>query len=135
MSAIFILVQEYLLQSEAVLHTAGLSNIQLLFNGLRVRMGMASGLSDAADLAFNKQAGRYTYLGQLLAAAKGSCDAAQGGMVLLHQTTFKRVRAGSVPDVQALSSTSECAIDLTAQGFVFRVLSYVFLCFFLSCVF
>jgi hypothetical protein len=34
---------------------------------------------------------RYTFQGKLLAAAKACCDAAHGGLVLMHESTFGRV--------------------------------------------
>ncbi len=60
--------QEHLLQSEVVALGSwtpeagpappGITSSYLLFRGMRVRMGMASGLSSAKDLVLNKASGR-----------------------------------------------------------------------------
>jgi hypothetical protein len=89
--------QEHLQQTEAVLLEAefplppGIARSFLLFRGLRVRCGMASGTL-VEHIARNTTSGRVTYSGPLQAAAQACVDAAQGGMVLLQASTFGRVR-------------------------------------------
>ncbi|KAL6764315.1 hypothetical protein V8C86DRAFT_2479502 [Haematococcus lacustris] len=67
----------------------------LIFQGLRVRMGMASGTS-SAEVTFNASLGRVKYGGALMAAAKTIQDAAQGGMVLATSSTFKQLSVESL---------------------------------------
>jgi len=66
---------------------------KLAIRGLRVRVGMHSGV-DKSNLVHNKAAGRLSYTGYPLAMAKATCDAAQGGMVLLSASTFMRLHMG-----------------------------------------
>jgi hypothetical protein len=81
----------------------------LVWSGLRVRAGIASGV-EAGDVVLNKQrcaatmhrwplihlnpchscSGRHTYGGRVAAAAKATCDAAQGGCTLLHESCFQQ---------------------------------------------
>ncbi|GFH17596.1 guanylate cyclase domain-containing protein, partial [Haematococcus lacustris] len=68
----------------------------LIFQGLRVRMGMASGTSSADEVTFNASLGRVKYGGALMAAAKAIQDAAQGGMVLATSSTFKQLSVESL---------------------------------------
>ncbi|GFH22495.1 guanylate cyclase domain-containing protein [Haematococcus lacustris] len=68
----------------------------LIFQGLRVRMGMASGTSGAEEVTFNASLGRVKYGGALMAAAKAIQDAAQGGMVLTTSSTFKQLSVESL---------------------------------------
>jgi len=65
----------------------------LLFRGLRVRMGLASGVADAADVALSQTAGRVKYSGACLMAAKAMQDAAPSAMVLAAATTFTQMSA------------------------------------------
>jgi hypothetical protein len=53
--------------------------------GLRVRLGMHSGIHESSDAVFNKTSGRVMYGGLPLATAKAVGDCGQGGMVLLSQ--------------------------------------------------
>ncbi|GFH10095.1 guanylyl and adenylyl cyclase family member, partial [Haematococcus lacustris] len=68
----------------------------LIFQGLRVRMGMASGTSSAEEVTFNASLGRVKYGGALMAAAKAIQDTAQGGMVLATSSTFKQLSVESL---------------------------------------
>ncbi|KAL6764314.1 nucleotide cyclase [Haematococcus lacustris] len=68
----------------------------LIYQGLRVRMGMASGTSSAEEVTFNASLGRVKYGGVLMAAAKAIQDAAQGGMVLATSSTFKQLSVESL---------------------------------------
>ncbi|KAL6764304.1 nucleotide cyclase [Haematococcus lacustris] len=68
----------------------------LISQGLRVRMGMASGTSSAEEVTFSASMGRVKYGGALMAAAKAIQDAAQGGMVLATSSTFKQLSVESL---------------------------------------
>ncbi|GLI69572.1 hypothetical protein VaNZ11_014230, partial [Volvox africanus] len=64
----------------------------LVFRGLRVRMGMHSGLSDITDLAqLNRTANRMQYTGVGLSMAKAVADCAHGGQVLISQSAFTQL--------------------------------------------
>ncbi|KAG1667642.1 hypothetical protein FOA52_004669 [Chlamydomonas sp. UWO 241] len=65
-----------------------------VFKGLRVRIGMHSGVQ-TVDVERNATSGREVFGGVLLAAAKTVGDAGAGGMVLLSQETFKRLQPDS----------------------------------------
>lgn len=52
-----------------------------------------AGVHDTADLATNPRSGKLQYAGQALALANTTCSVGQGGMVLLQDSTFKKVRS------------------------------------------
>ncbi|KAG1668672.1 hypothetical protein FOA52_001280 [Chlamydomonas sp. UWO 241] len=62
----------------------------IVFRGLRVRVGMHSGVSKM-DVERNSTAGRTFFTGMPLALAKAVGDAGAGGMVLMTQDTFERM--------------------------------------------
>lgn len=64
-------------------------NNVLIFRGLRVRMGMHTGIHNDADVAYNKAAARMQYGGEILQYAKAVGDAAAGGMILLGEATYR----------------------------------------------
>ncbi|EFJ49433.1 guanylyl and adenylyl cyclase family member, partial [Volvox carteri f. nagariensis] len=66
-------------------------NNVLIFRGLRVRMGMHTGITNEADVAYNKAAARMQYSGEILQYAKAVSDAAAGGMILLSEATYRRL--------------------------------------------
>ncbi|KAF5828909.1 nucleotide cyclase [Dunaliella salina] len=68
----------------------------LVFRGLRVRMGINSGILSAADSKLNKAAGRMHYTGRSLGYAKAISDAACGGMILLGNDTHERLSMHSL---------------------------------------
>ncbi|KAL6750703.1 nucleotide cyclase [Haematococcus lacustris] len=80
----------YVRQWIAVPAQAG-SRACLVFRGLRVRVGLHSGVNEAADAVFNKTTGRMQYGGRPLAMAKAVGDVGQGGMVLLSQAAFEQL--------------------------------------------
>lgn len=55
--------------------TATTPNAVLIFRGLRVRMGMTSGVASDADVAYNKAAARTHYSGEVLVMAKVCTEA------------------------------------------------------------
>ncbi len=52
-------------------------------------MGMHTGISNEADVAYNKAAARMQYSGEILQYAKSVGDAAAGGMILLSEATYR----------------------------------------------
>ncbi|KAJ9532988.1 hypothetical protein QJQ45_018070, partial [Haematococcus lacustris] len=63
----------------------------LVFRGLRVRVGLHSGVYEGSDALLNKTTGRMQYGGRPLAMAKAVGDVGQGGMVLLSQAAFEQL--------------------------------------------
>ncbi|KAG2446064.1 hypothetical protein HXX76_000666 [Chlamydomonas incerta] len=57
--------------------------LRLLMSGLRVRMGVASGVRLESDITLNRASQRTTYTGRTMAIAKAVSGAAAGGMVLV----------------------------------------------------
>ena len=64
----------------------------LAFCGLRVRMGLHSGLDTPDEMSFNRAAGRVQYSGVFLSMGKYVGDVAAGGMVLLSESTLNALR-------------------------------------------
>ncbi|KAL6754416.1 hypothetical protein V8C86DRAFT_354545 [Haematococcus lacustris] len=64
---------------------------RLTFRGLRVRVGLHSGVYEGSDALLNKTTGRMQYGGRPLAMAKAVGDVGQGGMVLLSQSAFEQL--------------------------------------------
>lgn len=52
-------------------------------------MGMHTGISNEADVAYNKAAARMQYSGEILQYGKSVSDAAAGGMILLSEATYR----------------------------------------------
>ncbi|KAG2495324.1 hypothetical protein HYH03_006594 [Edaphochlamys debaryana] len=70
----------------------------LVFRGLRVRMGVATGLALPTDVAVNVASARTCYGGAVLRLARAVSDAAQGGAVLVCPETQAALAAGSGGD-------------------------------------
>ncbi|KAG2495323.1 hypothetical protein HYH03_006593 [Edaphochlamys debaryana] len=70
----------------------------LVFRGLRVRMGVASGLALPADVTVNVASGRMCYGGAVLRLARAVSDAAQGGAVLVCPETQAALDGGGGAD-------------------------------------
>jgi class 3 adenylate cyclase len=62
-----------------------------LWSGLRVRMGLHSGLSDPTQVVINPTTRRTQYSGSFAAAAKHVCDAGHGGQILLSHSAFEQI--------------------------------------------
>ncbi|KAJ9533873.1 hypothetical protein QJQ45_026962 [Haematococcus lacustris] len=62
-----------------------------ILRGLRVRVGLHSGVHEGSDALLNKTTGRMQYGGRPLAMAKAVGDVGQGGMVLLSQSAFEQL--------------------------------------------
>ncbi|KAG2433417.1 hypothetical protein HXX76_008475 [Chlamydomonas incerta] len=62
------------------------------FRGLRVRMGLHTGLDDPEAVSFNKVASAYAYKGPFAEMAKLVSDAAHGGLITLSGEAFSRLR-------------------------------------------
>ncbi|GFR47140.1 hypothetical protein Agub_g8830 [Astrephomene gubernaculifera] len=75
-------------------HHLGRAARQLAFRGLRVRMGIHSGIPEASDVSYNHAEARYHYTGVGMALARGVQGAAAGGQVLLSDATFALIRGG-----------------------------------------
>ncbi|KXZ42842.1 hypothetical protein GPECTOR_115g336 [Gonium pectorale] len=67
----------------------------LIYAGLRVRMGIHSGLDDPQYVVFNRVGSSYKYYGPFAEVAKLVSDAAPGGLVVLSGQAFARLRHGS----------------------------------------
>ncbi|KAJ9512484.1 hypothetical protein QJQ45_018777 [Haematococcus lacustris] len=70
----------------------------LLFSGLRVRIGIHSGVPAASDITFNRSSGRMQYSGAGLALARAVQGVACGGQVLLSEATAKLVSGNTGKD-------------------------------------
>ncbi|KAG1672364.1 hypothetical protein FOA52_010982 [Chlamydomonas sp. UWO 241] len=66
------------------------ANEMMLFRGIRVRMGVHSGVT-AADISQNKASARTQYGGPSLSCARDVCNATPGGAVLLSRAAFLAV--------------------------------------------
>eukprot|EP00198_Chlamydomonas_reinhardtii_P007848 XP_001697185.1 predicted protein [Chlamydomonas reinhardtii] len=98
------------------------------FRGLRVRMGLHTGLDDPESVAFNKVSSAYAYKGPFAKLAKLISDAAPGGLILLSSATFSRLRntrstTGSSSSTAgdkaaAASAAAEAAAAEQAGGFL-----------------
>ncbi|KAG2442577.1 hypothetical protein HXX76_002662 [Chlamydomonas incerta] len=64
--------------------------------GLRVRMGMHSGLTDPHAISINKASGRTQYTGEFLTVSKCTGDAANGGQIVLTEETYRQLPARSL---------------------------------------
>ncbi|GFR47145.1 hypothetical protein Agub_g8835 [Astrephomene gubernaculifera] len=62
------------------------------YRGLRVRMGIHTGLDDSACIGFNKVASAFKYHGAFAEAAKATESTAPGGLVVLSSAAFVRLR-------------------------------------------
>ncbi|MEW5319055.1 MAG: hypothetical protein WDW38_010231 [Sanguina aurantia] len=85
-----------------------LQQTSLIQNGLRVRVGLHSGV-DSCCVVYNKTEKRTQYTGIALQTTKAVCDTAQGGQVLLSDSTFTQLNS-------AYSSTLQSAVALLHMG-------------------
>ncbi|GFR42827.1 hypothetical protein Agub_g3784 [Astrephomene gubernaculifera] len=67
------------------------SSRALAFRGLRVRMGMHTGISNPSDCAFNTTTGAVAYGGVPLKIARAVSDAAAGAMILISERTLHQL--------------------------------------------
>jgi class 3 adenylate cyclase len=81
----------------------------LIWRGLRVRMGLHSGLSDPTQVVINPTTRRTQYSGSFAAAAKHVCDAGHGGQILLSHSAFEQI------GMQRLHATVS-SLDIFAMG-------------------
>lgn len=79
----------------------------LAFAGLRVRIGLHSGVEDRADIKRNAATNRMEYSGEALANARSVCGAAHGGMVLLSEAAFRRLPMEQLADQLVLCHMGE----------------------------
>eukprot|EP00198_Chlamydomonas_reinhardtii_P003881 XP_001693217.1 predicted protein [Chlamydomonas reinhardtii] len=72
------------------------ADMQLVFAGLRVRVGLHCGVTDARDIQYNAATARMTFGGEGLRIAKAVCDCASGGQVVMSGEVLLRLQlAGS----------------------------------------
>ncbi|GLI69051.1 hypothetical protein VaNZ11_013593 [Volvox africanus] len=64
--------------------------------GLRVRMGLHSGIDDPHAISTNKASGRTQYGGSFLTIAKRTSDAANGGQICLTDETYRQIPSRSL---------------------------------------
>ncbi|KAG2438812.1 hypothetical protein HXX76_005353 [Chlamydomonas incerta] len=76
--------------------TAGAPKAVTLFTGLRVRMGLHTGLPSKSDVSVNAASGRTQYSGEPLRWAKQVSDTAHGGMVMFGEATRQRLDADAM---------------------------------------
>ncbi|KAG2438813.1 hypothetical protein HXX76_005354 [Chlamydomonas incerta] len=68
----------------------------VIFRGLRVRMGLHTGVASAAEVTVNATSGRTQYSGDCITWAKHVSDTAHGGMVVFGEATRQRLDADAV---------------------------------------
>eukprot|EP00198_Chlamydomonas_reinhardtii_P000610 XP_001689945.1 predicted protein [Chlamydomonas reinhardtii] len=74
--------------------TIGDRKRRLLWRGLRVRMGLHSGVASEAEVTHNRASARTVYSGEGAAVVRAVADSAQGGMVLLSEAAVDAIDAG-----------------------------------------
>ncbi|KAL6751778.1 hypothetical protein V8C86DRAFT_3029931 [Haematococcus lacustris] len=115
-------------ESEAL--KAGPGGSALIFRGLRVRMGMHTGITDPADVVFEPVSGRTIYTGPCMELARAVSDAAPGGGLLLSAEAFVRLPHSSLAPTTTVdelvnggsmltSSLSRAAATLSRRGLSF----------------
>ncbi|KAG2501916.1 hypothetical protein HYH03_000414 [Edaphochlamys debaryana] len=82
----------------------GAAGAVCMFRGLRVRVGMTSGVAPD-DCRVNETTRKVQYSGRPLACAKAVCDAAQGGMTLLSPDSFRQLAWADDAEAPAASPT------------------------------
>ncbi|KXZ57034.1 hypothetical protein GPECTOR_1g95 [Gonium pectorale] len=85
-----VLGSQLLKSSVVVLHSGRLGVVA--YRGLRVRMGLHTGLGDPQHIAFNKVGSTFKYYGPFAETTKSAISAAPGGMVVLTEPAFTRLR-------------------------------------------
>jgi len=94
-----------------------------VFRGLRVRMGINTGVAES-DVQISKTSARVHFAGAALRTTKAVSDAAQGGMVLLSASAFKSLAAcGMLADLVLLNmGEHELSPDLPTRKTLYQVL-------------
>ncbi|KAG1660556.1 hypothetical protein FOA52_002000 [Chlamydomonas sp. UWO 241] len=87
----------------------------VVFSGLRVRVGMHSGVSKT-DVERNSTAGRMFFTGVPLALAKAVGDAGAGGMILMTQDTFESMNPARPLSDMLLLCMGEHQVDDDSLG-------------------
>jgi class 3 adenylate cyclase len=65
----------------------------LTWRGVRVRVGIHSGLADPLQVAYNRASRRTQYTGVFADGAKRVADSAHGGQILLSEAAFSQLKA------------------------------------------
>lgn len=94
----------------------------LAFRGLRVRMGLHSGISKASDVADNRASARTVYGGACAGVVRCVSDCAQGGMVLLSDTCVEALdaAAGGSGGVTVGGGAEACLVGLGRYKIKYR---------------
>ncbi|KAG2431809.1 hypothetical protein HXX76_009304 [Chlamydomonas incerta] len=85
------------------------------YRGMRVRMGLHTGLDEPEAISFNKVASAYAYKGHFAELAKLVSDAAPGGLISLSAAAFARLR-NTRPATGSGSSTAADKADAAAAA-------------------
>ncbi|GMH38948.1 hypothetical protein BSKO_06846 [Bryopsis sp. KO-2023] len=73
-----------------------------LNRGLRVRIGVHTGVENADDIEVNDASGRTMYTGQSMSMAKAVSDTAHGGQVVVSESTYKALPLEQLTQVNVL---------------------------------
>ncbi|GIL92900.1 hypothetical protein Vretifemale_20382, partial [Volvox reticuliferus] len=85
------------------------------YRGLRVRMGLHTGLDDPQHIVFNKVASAFKYQGPFAETARCTIEAAPGGMVVLSSQTFARLHHREATPGDGASAAPKKRIPSHAQ--------------------
>ncbi|KAG2444128.1 hypothetical protein HYH02_009068 [Chlamydomonas schloesseri] len=86
---------------------------KLVFAGLRVRVGLHCGVTDARDIQYNAATARMTFGGEGLRIAKAVCDCASGGQVVMSgEVLFQIQVAGGLDQQASLGDGPRMMLDL-----------------------
>ncbi|KXZ47866.1 hypothetical protein GPECTOR_32g479 [Gonium pectorale] len=84
------------------------------YRGLRVRMGLHSGLDDPQHVAFNQVGSAFKYYGPFAETAKLVSNAAPGGMITLSSQAFAQLRNSMQRGTTAASKAAKEAVVVYA---------------------
>eukprot|EP00798_Chlamydomonas_sp_ICE-L_P011265 gene11265-18891_t len=87
------------------------SGYVLVWRGLRVRMGIHSGVTDALCIDFNRISGSTHYGGEFMALAKAVQGVACGGMVLCSAATFQELPLRDLSPIVCVAHVGEHVLE------------------------
>ncbi|KAG2484543.1 hypothetical protein HYH03_016678 [Edaphochlamys debaryana] len=89
------------------------------YRGLRVRMGLHTGITTASDVTFNATTCHMAYGGTAMKVAKAVGDAASGGMILLSHSTFLALvsQFADLPGTPQAIFSAESDLGLGAESY------------------
>ncbi|KAG2436828.1 hypothetical protein HXX76_006350 [Chlamydomonas incerta] len=85
---------------------------QLVFSGLRVRVGLHCGVTDARDIQYNAATARMTFGGEGLRIAKAVCDCASGGQVVMSGEVLFQIQVAGGLGAAAAGQAPRMMLDL-----------------------